>query len=97
MEYALYFLLLVAIPFCAFRFIRLPILGWIIACVSGCPILTARMVYLESKALDSDFDITFPVGVVFWCGFLTFLYGGCAVVIVVIRNRREKKENEPNQ
>ena len=97
MEYALYFLLLVGIPFCSFRFARLPVLGWIIACVSGSSILAARMIYLESKAVDSDFDITFPIGIALWCGVLCFLYGSCAIVIGMIRNKHEKNETEPNQ
>ena len=88
MEYAAYFLLLVAIPFCAFKFTRVAIVGWLIACLSGCPILIARMIYLESNAPDSDFDFTFPIGVVLWCGILSFLYGVCAVVIGLVRNKR---------
>jgi hypothetical protein len=88
MEYAAYFLLLVAIPFCAFKVTQSPFVGWLIACFSGCPILIARMIYLESKAVDSDFDLIFLIGIVLWCGILNFLYGVCAIVVGFFRSKR---------
>jgi hypothetical protein len=91
MEYLPYVLLLVLIPLGAFKLTRHVGIGLVVACLMGCPILVARMIYLEEHAADSDFDIVFLVGMVIWCFVLCLVYCGWAATIYWIRRRTERR------
>jgi hypothetical protein len=91
MEYAAYLLLLVAIPCVSLGLFRDRLLvGYLASCVAGVAILAARMIYLEAHSTDSDFDITFPIGVAFWCGALCLYYLIWAAGFYLVRKKNEK-------
>ena len=88
-EYLLYVWFL-AIPVGTFGLMKRVWLSYLTSCLLGCPVLIARMIYLESKAPDSDFDIIFLFSIAVWCVALCAIYAGIALSVSFARRRKGK-------
>lgn len=91
MEILLYVLLLGIVPVLWLVVIKRVWLGYLIACLVGCSVLVARMLYLEQHALDREFDFVFLVSLLLWSAILCIIYVPYAVVVGYVRKRRLKK------
>lgn len=89
MEILLYFLLLGVIPVLSLIATKRTWLGYLIACLVGCSVLVARMLYMEQQAPDREFDFVFLVSLVLWSVILCVIYVPYAVVV---RYRRKKQQ-----
>jgi len=92
MEILLYVLLLGIVPVLSLIATKRAWLGYLIACLVGCPVLVARMLYMEQHAPDREFDFVFLVSLVLWSVILCIIYVPYAVVVGYVRKRRLKKE-----
>jgi heme/copper-type cytochrome/quinol oxidase subunit 2 len=91
MEILLYFLLLGVIPVVSLVATKRVWLGYLVACLVGCPVLVARMLYMEQHAPDREFDFVFLVSLVLWSVILCVIYVPYAIVVGYVRKRRLKK------
>ena len=87
---------LIGIPVAVLALTRSLWTSWWFSVVVGVGVLSARMVYLESVAPDSDFDIVFFVGMAMWALIVAVAYTGLFVAIAVPAKaygklRREKR------
>lgn len=52
-----------------------PLLKFFVGTVFACAILTGSMIITESQSPNSDIDIVFEIGVIFWNVALVVFYG----------------------
>lgn len=79
------------IPFAAYKFFTNKLVGYLASSLLGSVLLLGNMLYLESKAFDSDMDLIFLLVLLFWL-LMTFIYN--AVVFSLISafiNRKRPK------
>lgn len=92
MEALLYVLLLGVVPVLSLVVSKRVWLGYLVACLLGCSMLVARMLYMEQHAPDREFDFVFLVSLLLWSAILCVIYVPYAVVVGYVRKRRLKKE-----
>ena len=98
MEILLYVLLLGVIPVLSLVVNKRVWLGYVIACLVGCSVLVARMLYLEQHAPDREFDFVFMVSLVLWSIILCIVYAPYAAVARYLRKKQQRAStpSEPN-
>jgi len=91
MDILIYVLLLGVIPVISLVINKRTLVGYIIACFVGCPLLVARMLYLERHASDREFDFVFWVSLALWSVILCVIYVPYAFIFGYVKKRWMKK------
>ena len=60
-------------------------MGYMASSILGMFTIDGRMIYLESKSQDSDFDLIFILGLVVWSAAVWVLYAFYSGIVVVAK------------
>lgn len=96
----LYLAILVAIPIAAICASRSTLTSFAISVAIGTLVLWSRMIYLEARAADADFDIFFFFGMMLWTAILTVAYAaiiGTATAAALLFGWKERRTSGTSQ
>lgn len=98
----LYLAILVAIPVATICTSKSTLASFAISVVIGTLVLWSRMIYLEARAADADFEIVFYLGMMLWAALLAVAYAAIigaatgAALLFGWRGQRRHRNREPS-